>query len=91
MIIRKNPNLKYAILPKSKSLFLGYKKTNDKKWRYFMLFDKYIDMFRKNVGSGILNIEVSQYLENRNELVIKVNGSPVYLYDCTEQANQLLN
>lgn len=56
-----------------------------------MLFDKYIDMFRKNVGSGILNIEISQYLENRNELVVKVNGSPVYLYDCTEQANQLLN
>lgn len=91
MIIRKNSNLKYAILPKSKTLFLGYKKTNDKKWRYFMLFDKYIDMFRKNVGSGILNIEVSQYLETRNELVVKVNGSPVYLYDCTEQANQLLN
>ena len=60
MIIRKNPNLKYAILPKSKTLFLGYKKTNDKNWRYFMMYNKYI-------------------------------GSPVYLYDCTEQANQLFN
>ena len=90
MIIRKNPNLKYAILPKSKTLFLGYR-TEKRNWRYFMLFDKYIDMFKKYVSSGILNIEVSQYLETRNELVVKVNGSPVYLYDCTEQANQLFN
>ena len=92
MIIRKNSNLKYAILPKSKTLFLGYKKnSNDKEWKYFMLFDKYADMFIKNVRSGILNIEVTKYLEARNELVIEVNGSPVYLYDCTEQANQLFN
>lgn len=91
MIIRKNPNLKYAILPKSKSLFLGYKKTNDKNWRYFMMYNKYVDIFKKYISSGILNIEVSQYLETRNELVVKVNGSPVYLYDCTEQANQLFN
>lgn len=89
MIIRKNSNLKYAILPKSKTLFLGYK-TDDRNWKYFMMFNKYADMFIKNVRSGILNIEVSKYLEARNELVIKVNGSPVYLYDCTEQANQLL-
>ena len=47
MIIRKNPNLKYAILPKSKSLFLGYKCANDKNWRYFMMYNKYIDMFKK--------------------------------------------
>lgn len=92
MIIRKNSNLKYVILPTSKSLFLGYKcNDNDKDWRYFMLYNKYIDMFKKYVSSGILNIEVSQYLKNRNELVVKVNGSPVYLYDCTEQANQLFN
>ena len=90
MIIRKNSNLKYAILPKSKTLFLGYR-TENRNWKYFMLFDKYIDMFKKYVSSGILNIEVSKYLENRNELAIKVNGNIVYLYDCTEQANQLFN
>lgn len=90
MIIRKNSNLKYAILPKSLNLFIGYK-TDGINWRYFMLINKYIDMFKKNVSSGIINIEVSQYLENRNELAIKVNGIPVYLYDCTEQANQLFN
>ena len=56
-----------------------------------MMYNKYIDMFKKYVSSGILNIEVSQYLETRNELVVKVHGSPIYLYDCTEQANQLFN
>ena len=90
MIIRKNSNLKYAILPKSETLFFGYR-TENRNWKYFMLFDKYIEIFKKNVNSGILNIEVSKYLENRNELAIKVNGNIVYLYDCTEQANQLFN